>query len=55
MLNEQNNLLIYEDKKGNVIVDAIYKDETLWLTQKGMAKVFDNIEGGIYESSNNMW
>ncbi len=55
MLNEQNNLLIYEDKNGNVIVDAIYKDETLWLTQKGMAKVFDNIEGGIYESSNNMW
>ncbi len=41
MLNEQNNLLIYEDKNGNVIVDAIYKDETLWLTQKGMAKVFD--------------
>ena len=41
MLNEQNNPLIYEDKNGNVIVDAIYKDETLWLTQKSMAKVFD--------------
>ena len=41
MLNEQNNLLIYKDKDGNVVVDAIYKDETLWLTQKGMAKVFD--------------
>ena len=23
------------------MVDAIYKDETLWLSQKGMAKVFD--------------
>ena len=23
------------------MVDAIYRDETLWLTQKGMAKVFD--------------
>ena len=41
MLNEQNNLLIYKDKRGNIVVDAIYKDETLWLTQKGMAKVFD--------------
>ena len=41
MLNEQNNLLIYKDKSGNIVVDAIYKDETLWLTQKGMAKVFD--------------
>ena len=41
MLNEQNNLLIYKDKSGNIVVDAIYRDETLWLTQKGMAKVFD--------------
>ena len=28
MLNEQNNLLIYKDKRGNIVVDAIYKDET---------------------------
>ena len=36
-----NDLLIYRDKAGNVIVDTIFKDETLWLTQKSMAKVFD--------------
>lgn len=53
-----NNLLIYKNKNGNVIVDAIYKDETLWLTQKEMAKVFDvNIPAiskhldNIYESN----
>ena len=40
-IKEQNNLLIYKNKEGNIVVDAIYKDETLWLTQKGMAKVFD--------------
>ena len=40
MSNEQNNLLIYKDKNGNITVDAIYKDETLWLSQKNMAKVF---------------
>ena len=34
---KDNNLIIY---KNNIIVDAIYKDETLWLSQKGMAKVF---------------
>lgn len=39
-LKEQNNLLIYKDKDGNVVVDEIFKDETLWLTQKSMAKVF---------------
>lgn len=38
---EDNNLLIYKNKEGDIIVDAIYKNETLWLTQKGMAKVFD--------------
>ena len=36
-----NNLLIYKNKDGNIIVDAIYRDETLWLSQKGMSKVFD--------------
>lgn len=40
-LEEKNNLLIYKNKDGNIIVDAIYKDETLWLSQKGMAKVFE--------------
>ena len=38
---EDNNLIIYKNSEGNIIVDAIYKDETLWLTQKGMASVFD--------------
>ena len=36
-----NDLLIYRNKDGNISVDAIFKDETLWLTQKSMAKVFD--------------
>ena len=27
--SEQNKLLIYKNKDGNVVVDAIYKDETL--------------------------
>ena len=44
MLSEQNNLLIYKDKNGDIVVDAIYKDETLWLTQKGMSKVLMLIE-----------
>jgi len=40
-IEEKNDLLIYKNKDGNIIVDAIYKDETLWLSQKGMAKVFE--------------
>ena len=38
---EDNKLIIYKNSEGNIIVDAIYKDETLWLSQKGMAKVFE--------------
>ena len=38
---EDNNLIIYKNTDGNIIVDAIYKDETLWLSQKGMSKVFE--------------
>ncbi len=37
-LEEQNNLLIYKNKEGNVVVDAIYKNETLWLTKKEWLK-----------------
>ena len=40
LIERQNGLLIYKDKDRNVVADAIYRDETLWLTQKGMAKVF---------------
>ena len=38
---EDNKLIIYKNSDGDIIVDAIYKDETLWLSQKGMAKVFE--------------
>ena len=38
---QENDLIIYKNSDGNIIVDAIYKDETLWLSQKGMSKVFE--------------
>ena len=41
LLMEDNKLIIYKNSEGNIIVDAIYKDETLWLSQKGMSKVFN--------------
>lgn len=41
LVENKENLLIYINEEGNIIVDAIFKNETLWLTQKGMSKVFD--------------
>lgn len=40
-MDKNNDLLIYKNKNGDIVVDAIYRDDTLWLTQKGMSKVFD--------------
>ena len=40
---EDNKLIIYKNSEGNIIVDAIYKDETLWLSQKGMSKVLSYV------------
>ena len=39
----ENNFqfLIYRSAEEDVSVDAFIKDETVWLTQKGMAKLFD--------------
>ena len=38
---QENDLIIYKNKDGNIVVDAIYKDDTLWLSQKGMSKIFE--------------
>ncbi len=51
----KNNILIYEDKDGNVVVDAIFKDETLWLTQKGMSQVFEVGVPAISKHLNNIF
>ena len=40
-IDNEENLLIYKNEEGKIIVDAIFRNETLWLTQKGMSKVFD--------------
>ena len=52
---EKDNLIIYKNKEGEVIVDAIYQDETLWLTMKGMAKVFDVQVPAISKHLNNIF
>lgn len=38
---KESNIILYEDKDGKINVDVILKDETIWLTQKSMAKLFD--------------
>ncbi len=37
----ESNILLYETEEGKVNVDVILKDETIWLTQKSMADLFE--------------
>ena len=36
----ESNFIIYKSEDGSVSVDVILKDETIWITQKGMAELF---------------
>lgn len=35
------NILLYETDEGNINVDVILKDETIWLTQKSVSELFE--------------
>lgn len=38
---EESQFIIYKNKEGDIVVNVILKDETIWITQKGMAQLFD--------------
>lgn len=40
-MNKELQFLIYNTPQENVRVDVVVKDETIWLTQKAMASLFD--------------
>ena len=40
-MSDPNKFLLYTAPDGDVKVDVVFQDETLWLTQKAMAELFD--------------
>lgn len=40
-MNKELQFLIYDTPQENVKIDVVVKDETIWLTQKAMASLFD--------------
>lgn len=44
---KESNIVLYETEDGKVNIDVILKDETIWLTQKSMANLFDVKENNI--------
>ncbi len=39
--NNQSEIVLYTTTDGTVKIDTVFRDETIWLTQKKMAELFD--------------
>lgn len=52
---ETNNFLLYTNEAGEVKVDVLLKDETIWLTIKQMAELFGIDKSGISRHINNVF
>ena len=53
MLDEKNEIIIFENQ--NVKLEVNMKDETVWLTQEQMAKLFDKAKSTINEHIKNIY
>ena len=51
----ESNILLYETDEGKITVDVILKDDTIWLTQKSMAELFDVNVPAINKHLNNIY
>lgn len=55
MENQQNNFLIYSTPNNDVRVDVFVQDETVWLTQKSLAQLFDTTPQNITTHLKNIY
>lgn len=54
-MDNEFNFLLYKTEQEDVSVDALIKDETIWLTQKAMAELFDIDKSGISRHLKNIF
>lgn len=54
-LNTSNNFLLYTNENGEVKVDVLLKDETIWLTINQMAELFGIDKSGISRHIKNVY
>ena len=40
-MNKELDFLIYNTPEENISINAVIRDETIWLTQKAIAELFD--------------
>ncbi len=51
----QSEFLLYVSQSGEVKVDVLLQDETVWLTQKGMQELFEKAKSTISEHISNVF
>jgi len=55
MENKNNQIIIYNDAQGQTKIEVKLENETLWLSQKQMAELFDKDVRTINEHTNNIF
>ena len=53
--NEEMPVVLYTSPDGKVTVNALVKDETLWMTQLGMAMLFEVDKSSISRHLKNIF
>ena len=54
-MENKGNIIIYKDENGTVKANALFANETIWLTQKGMGELFDIDPSGISKHIKNIF
>lgn len=54
-MKEQDQIVIYQAKNGQTQIDVQLKEETIWLSQKQMAELFDKGRTTITEHIKNIF
>jgi len=53
--DSRQNIIIYQSEDGTISVDTLMKDESLWLSQKSMAQIFDCTPENVLLHLNNIY
>lgn len=47
MNNDESNILIYQTEEGNTKIDVRLENETVWMTQKAIAELYQSTKQNI--------
>lgn len=54
-MESDDNIIIYKNEEGNINIDARFQHETIWLSQKMMARLFEVNIPAISKHLNNIY